>query len=256
MTTQLHSPVRFLSRFVVLATFCIAAPLFADTPINAVPFTISSPGRYFLAMNLNSNNSSKSAITIDADDVTIDFQDHSLTGGAGQGTNANGITATNHRNITIKNGTIHGFKTAIVLQRGFSSSTINNNANNVVQNMRLSWNTFGGILITDGTGCQIERCEINRTGGTYTGVDAFGISLQFSSVVARHNQISNVFATAGTSFGIVSNNSWAFLIDNQIETAVNGISVLGNSGQTKYRKNLTINVPRPFNGGTDLGDNN
>lgn len=255
MKYQLFSPVVSWSRRALLTAFCLsAASVLADTAIVAVPTTISAPGRYFLSMNLNTNNSSKSAITIDADDVTVDFQDHSITSGAGLATNASGIMATNHRNITIKNGTLNGFKTAIVLQRGlYTPST---NCNNIVENMRLSWNTYGGILIADGTGCRIEHCQINRTGGTYSGVDAFGISLQNSSAVVRNNQISNVFANVGSPFGIVTNNSIAFLVGNHIESVVNGITVLGNVGQTKFQKTLTINVPRPFNGGTDVGDNN
>ena len=243
-----------MSRRVALATFCLsAAGALADTAINAVPITLTAPGRYFLAMNLNSTNSSKSAITVDADDVTIDFQDHSLTTDTGQNTSANGITATNHRNITIKNGTLHGFKTAVVLQKG--SSTNSNNFNHMVQNMRVSFSTFCGILIADGCGCRIENCQINRTGGTFSGVDCIGINLQSSNVVARNNQIYRVFANYGSSFGIVSNNSNSFLVDNQIDGTVNGLSMFG-TGEMKFQRNLTINVLRPFNGGTDAGDNN
>jgi hypothetical protein len=254
MKTQLLPLFVSTSRRLVLFGFCLtAAAALADTPINLLPTIISSPGRYFLSMNLNTGMSSKSAIVVDADDVTIDFQDHSITGDAGQNTNANGITATNHRNITIKNGTLNGFKTAIVLQKG--SSTTNNNANHMVQNMRLSSSTFSGILIVDGCGCRIENCQINRTGGTFSGVDAIGINLQSSSAVARNNQIYRVFANYGASFGIVSNNSNSFLVDNQIEGAINGLSMFG-PGEMKFQRNLTINVLRPFNGGTDAGDNN
>ena len=255
MKTQLLSFFVSTWRGLVLSSFCLsAAAVLADTPINAVPATIGASGRYFLSMNLNISNSSKNAITVNADDVTIDFQDHSITGSAGQGTNATGILATNHRNITVKNGSLSGFKTAIVFQRG--SNIVNNNANNIVQNMRLSSNTFIGILIVDGSGCLIEQCQINGTGGTLSGVDAVGISLQSSSAVARNNQISRVSANYGSSFGIVSNASTALLVDNQIEAAINGISVFNAIGQTKYQGTLTVNVPNPFNGGTDAGDNN
>jgi hypothetical protein len=255
MNNRLSSLVVLTARGLVLSTFCLgAAAVLADTAINAVPTTISTSGRYFLSMNLDMSNSSQSAITVGADDVTIDFQDHSITGTAGQGTNATGITATNHRNITVKNGSLNGFKIGIVFQRG--SNTVNNNANNTVTNMRLSSNTFIGILIVDGSGCLVEQCQINRTGGTLSGVDAVGISLQSSSAVVRNNQISRVSAAYGSSFGIVSNASTAFLVDNQIEAALNGISVFNATGQTKYQRTLTVTVPNPFNGGTDAGDNN
>jgi hypothetical protein len=228
----------------------------ADTPINSVPITINSPGRYFLSMNLSSNHSSKNAITINADDVTIDFQDHTISGlGAGIATNANGISATNRRNITIKNGTLTGFKIAVVLQRGLNP-TVSNNAHNVVQNMVLSSNTFGGVLIESGTGCRVEKCLISRTGGTFSGADAFGISLPFSTAVARDNQISTVLATLGSSFGIICHNSNTLLLRNQIDTCINGITVTGNEGQTKFQNTLTANVNRPFNGGIDAGQNN
>lgn len=257
MNTRPLLPTAFTYLCSLLVALC-AFPLgvHADTPINSVPTTISSPGRYFLTMNLSSNNSSKNAITIEADDVTIDFQDHTISGlGAGIGTNANGISAINRRNITIKNGTLTGFKIAIALQRGLSAGA-GNNASNAIENMRLNSNTYGGVLIEGGVGCRIEQCQITRTGGTFSGVDAFGISLPFTSAVARDNQISTVFATIGSSFGIICQNSNATLLGNHIDTCINGITVTGNVGQTKFLHTLTANVARPFNGGVDAGHNN
>ncbi|MEQ8764279.1 MAG: right-handed parallel beta-helix repeat-containing protein [Planctomycetota bacterium] len=73
------------------------------TPIHSVPYTISSPGSYYLVSNLT-GNSGASGITVDADDVTIDMNGFLLLGVAGS---LDGIaTTTTPRNITIVNGTV------------------------------------------------------------------------------------------------------------------------------------------------------
>ena len=73
------------------------------TPIGSLPFTINTPGSYYVTTNLTGTGGS-SGITINSDDVTLDLCGFALIGVAGS---LGGISmpATRHR-ITIRNGII------------------------------------------------------------------------------------------------------------------------------------------------------
>ena len=81
------------------------------TAITALPYTITSPGLYYLSNNLTSSETSNNAITVNADDVTIDLMGFCLTGpGKGSGTSNNGImVAATRTNVEIRNGSIKAF---------------------------------------------------------------------------------------------------------------------------------------------------
>ena len=81
------------------------------TAITTVPFPISSPGLYYLTVNLTSSNPNLYAIPVFADDVTIDLNGFCLTGpGKGSGSGNNGIrVAEGHTNVEIRNGSIKAF---------------------------------------------------------------------------------------------------------------------------------------------------
>ena len=81
------------------------------TAITTVPVAITSPGLYYLSNNLTSSGTSNNAITVDADDVTIDLMGFCLTGpGKTSGTGNNGIlVAATRTNVEIRNGSIKAF---------------------------------------------------------------------------------------------------------------------------------------------------
>ena len=81
------------------------------TAITTVPFAITSPGLYYLTANLTSSGTNNYAITVDADDVTIDLMGFCLTGpGKGSGANNSGIVvAATRTNVEIRNGSIKAF---------------------------------------------------------------------------------------------------------------------------------------------------
>jgi hypothetical protein len=93
------------------------------TAITSVPYTISVPGIYCLTGNLETAMTEGHAITINVNNVVIDLNGRKLGGGAaGAGTSAYGIYASGRENITIKNGTIRGFKAGVYLFGDFTTS--------------------------------------------------------------------------------------------------------------------------------------
>jgi hypothetical protein len=81
------------------------------TQITALPYTISTPGFYFLGGNLTFNGSGN-AITVVTNDVTIDLMGFTLKNTAavpGNGIHMNGI-----ENVEVRNGTVSGFAYGIV----------------------------------------------------------------------------------------------------------------------------------------------
>ncbi len=75
------------------------------TPISSAPFTISSPGSYYLTGNL-AITSTVNGITIAASDVQLDLNGFAIAGTTG---NVSGITVSGTRaNLTIQNGTVRG----------------------------------------------------------------------------------------------------------------------------------------------------
>jgi parallel beta-helix repeat protein len=103
----------------LVAVLLSAVPVLADdfyviagsgkvgTPINSVPYTISSPGMYYLNGNLTSTLTSGRAISINASDVTLDLMGFTLTGpGKTSGLNDGIQIQALSSNVEIRNGSI------------------------------------------------------------------------------------------------------------------------------------------------------
>ena len=258
MNNIITTPFRTIC-LALVSSFCLCAlTAEAQTVIPALPYTVTSPGVYILNSHLTYSSSSGNAITINANNVTIDFRDYSITGTGSSSTNATGIFASDRSVITIRNGTVTGFKIGILLQA--SSNVTGRNVNNIVENMRLPSNKQVGISLPFGITCRVEHCQINRIGGSSAGINAIGVNLPFcTAALVKDNEISTVIAGVGQSWGILADRTNAFLVGNKLDTMQNGISVIGNAGVVKLQSNLTINVTNPYNlgdGGVDAGLNN
>jgi len=261
----------------VLFAAIFAGPARAETvdcaPINALPYTISTSGIYCLTGDLNTAMTSGSAITIDANNVTLDLNSWRLGGlAAGAGTTALGISADQRKNITIKNGTIRGFYRAIMLT--------GTGQGHVVEGLRIEQNRLNGINIT-GAGTIIRFNQVVDTGGstvagtpygivtfgdgarvldndvvgaTASGSNyAYGIAiLSGSGAIVANNRIDNISSVLG-SYGIRVDVINALIRANSITNTSYGV-VFNGSG--KYMNNLTANVTTPFAGGTAVGTNN
>ncbi|MEL6329119.1 MAG: hypothetical protein AAFR38_05620 [Planctomycetota bacterium] len=142
-------------------------------------FKITQPGHYHLASNIRVIDlpflEQPIAIEIAASDVTIDLNGFTLSRGplispgqtepedpvAGEDTVGIGVDDQDVRNITIRNGTIYGFATAVGLRRqagGFSTVSARES---VLADLRIrDALRTGARAITIGTNADIERCVV------------------------------------------------------------------------------------------------
>jgi nitrous oxidase accessory protein NosD len=140
---------------------------------------------------------------------------------AGADTDANGIFASDKKNITIRNGIIRGFYHGINL---FGSSS----SGHLVEDMNMDGNTFRGIYVY-GTGATVRNNRVVNTGGSTGNTNGLGIQLLFANgATVVNNTVSNTFATGGGSvWGMVIEGSshYATVKDNRVSssTAVSGL---------------------------------
>jgi hypothetical protein len=149
--------------------FALAAGLFltsvaglAQTTITTLPYTITSPGVYMLGANLTNSANAAAAITIQASDVTLDLDGFYLIG---NGQNGTAILVSDQLNITIKNGGIVGFNTAVILE----GSALGTNYGHHVEGLNIS-SCLGGISLANGTQSIVANNQLTygRTIGIYT----------------------------------------------------------------------------------------
>lgn len=253
------------------------------TEITYVPITISSSGVYCLTGNLETSEISGDAIYISADNVVIDLNGWTLDGsGGGISTDMIGINIFGGNNVTIRNGTIHGFHTAI---DSFGSDS------NLYEDLRIDMNTNRGLSLWGdytivrrnqivntgdqtgaavdgqdaaaihirGAGVRVLNNEISNTYGVLSGQDAWAMYLQSADdAVIEGNRIDSVESFDRFPGGISINSSDDVIArGNSITSASTGIYFMSPS-TGKYMDNLTSNVPTPFggSGGIDAGGNN
>jgi hypothetical protein len=171
-------------------------------PVLALPFTISTPGAYCLARSATTPMRSGAAVTIAADGVTFDLQGFSLVGSGGLGTLADGIAATDRKNVTVRNGTVRGFLAGVRLTQ---AAPYAQPQGNVVQGLKALSNRYVGIWV-EGLGNVVSSSSVSATGrGTAFGpdLDAIGIAAVGPSSQLSGNVIASTFgAGRGAGFGI------------------------------------------------------
>jgi hypothetical protein len=149
------------------------------------PIDLNVSGSYRLTSNLNAPVNS-GGIQVNADDVTIDLNGFTLTGGGGL--IADGISIAGHKNVELRNGTI----------RGFTRSGVFTNIN--TQYIRVIGVTAIGN-VTDGIDLQgqgniIDGCTVLNNG---SGMRVFEGSLVTNSV-ARGNTFFGLVLIGGSGY--------------------------------------------------------
>jgi hypothetical protein len=214
-----------------------------DTP--GFPVTISQPGSYRLDSNLTVPDVNTSAITIAADNVTIDLNGFAILGNnvcglvtiagvtffscvpGGASGIGNGIDAHGSSVITIRNGTVRG---------------------------------MGGIGILCGASCIIEQMHVTSNG--YLGIVVNGSGIVRDNIVS-YNQIGGIQINAGAlvshnfvdhNHGIgIFTNSGATIISNVVGENVVGLILYPT---TSYISNtIFLNASDNISGGVNLGQN-
>lgn len=201
--------------------------------VDSVPATISTQGTWCLRGDLATGITSGAAITLNANNVTLDCNHFKLGGLAGGlGTQTNGVVASGRYNATLRNCSIRGFRHGVYLVSG---------GGHLVENNRFDGNTYIGIGITAGpstirgnsvvdTGLSIASnyvAGIDANGGTDvidntingvaaggTGVTAFGIRTNGNGLASVSGNRVRGLAPSGTglAYGIYNYNSGRMVI--------------------------------------------
>jgi hypothetical protein len=272
--------------WVAAGLLCFAMPRETDaesllcTPIVAVPFTITQAGNYCLEDNLSLNATSGSAISVQADFVTIDLNGFKLDGSGGGGaTTAYGISATSRKSIIVRDGSIRGFGVGVYLNgatsadhliegiRAFDNKTAaiwvegkgTTVQNNYVANTSPGSGDSRGILVgafLGATGVRVLNNDVRDTSAT-SSANATAILVSYSdgAVIDNNRVINSTLATNAGAITVYANASGkSLVVNNKISNFTNGVNFLLTGG--KYRDNLTTNVTNPYLGGEDAGNNN
>ncbi len=215
------------------------------TEITALPFTITAQGVYCLKQNLNVNLSASgsAAITINAGNVTIDFNGFRVNNQAPLATNeANGVYAQDRKNITVQNGFIRGFNRGIFLDE----VTVDASANHLVEGMKIADSGAVGILV-EGDKSVVRDNRVLDTGGGPAN-SANGILLQVANDgLVADNIVSGVSETSLTNGIGIGNLTRARVHRNEV-TNVDGTSsdrgiALAFVGQVVITGNKLLNNP-------------
>lgn len=181
------------------------------TRISSLPYTISNPGFYYLSGNLTYNGSGN-AITVSADNVTIDLMGFSLTN---SGTSAaNGIYMNGRTNVEIRNGTVSGFSVGTysvgILEEGSSGS------NHRAVNVRATSNSYGIFL--NGINHLIKSCDGSNNTATGLGSNSGTIA----DCMASNNAYGILLYGAGNILGntTINNSVNNFYLGNGEATSI------------------------------------
>ena len=221
-------------------------------PIDHVPFTISTPGSYFLIKNVTGPaNTTGNGITISSNDVTLDLNGFSVTGTVADSSQAHGfginVSLNPAHNIVIRNGVVREWNYGVTADgahqsriegvralnnnwdgiRGGSDTTItdSSSASNLeygivsfggtVQHSEVDGNTKAGIFVTDNA--VVTDNSVHN--GLGDGID-----------VANNEDVEGNSVVANAGQGIVSSGDTDVIKDNLVKASgTNGINVLNSS---------------------------
>ncbi len=145
----------------------------ARTPISSAPFVLGASGSYYLTGNLTV--ATGTAITIAADNVTLDLNGFTISSTASPAA-GNAVTITGvRRNVTVRNGHIRGtttFAAGTFTPGGFLDGVSTSSASPSSDNLRVSEVSVSGVgsdgiflAFSDVPTLVIERCAVSVCAG-------------------------------------------------------------------------------------------
>jgi hypothetical protein len=218
------------------------------TKITSLPYTINSPGAYYLAGNL-SDSSTGNGISIRSDDVTLDLMGFSLTYN-GSSTSTSAIQLDGRTNVEIRNGSLIGWDFGIYVSGpGVAHRIIN---------VRFEGNTHGVLL--NGSGHLVRGCRAaagSSAGygfwvgqGTVTGCQVKGFSqggIAIGSTLSASNISGNVVTHTSIYEALVASGP-SLIRGNEVANGVTGIfsnggSLIGNTVSNSDNTQTGISTP-------------
>jgi hypothetical protein len=220
------------------------------TAIDSLPYTISSPGNYYLTKDLTTSLSAGAAITITASGVTLDLNGRTLHGGLA-GSASFGILVANQTNVIVQQGTIDNFGVGVYWAPG----AYDVNAKNLVENVHFNNNGIG-VWSLSGLSNWVKQCVID-------GGDIGVLFNQDRGSRVSHSILEDQRKTEFYQQGIalLTIGSLGVLFDeNEVaKSASTNSNAFGQimTGTDKYRFESFVGFPanHPVLGGTDEGAN-
>lgn len=270
----------------------VALPIFGSAPAHAapggctvipyLPYTIQQPGCYCLAQNFSMALGSGTAITVDSDDVIVDFDGYTIDNrSAGSTTSAKGVYSNDRTDVTVRNGVLRGFYRGVSL---YASSATAGLTGLVVEDLVVTDSKNAGIVLFGSYGGVVRGNTVLTTSGgaAYDTTDTYGIYVVGPNAWVHDNAVAGTSAKSGTwasgirlntsahgvvernkisnnvltsnSYGISGVTSDNFIVtENRVANVTYGIHF--NSSTGKYRENVTSGCTAAFTGGTDAGNN-
>ncbi len=215
------------------------------TAITSLPYPITSPGTYYVAVD-GLSVSNQTAITVSANNVTLDFNGHTLTDSSGLSSSSTAINVIGN-NVSIINGQLTGFAYGV-----FTSGT-----NTRIENTAGIGITYIGIYSV-AANTLVRGCRVLDTGGSTGVVDtsAYGIVATGNNLrVVDCDLLGFAPRPGGQVIGIAYGGENGQIVNNRVAQCNYGIYV--SSATAKYRDNLCsacINIAY-VGAGVDAGNN-
>jgi len=250
-----------------LFTICAWAPPVAAAEsydnctgyVTSVPAVITTSGTWCLNKDLSTSISSGTAISINANNVTLNCNDFKIGGlAAGLGTAAVGVGSMQRSNVTVRRCNVRGFLMGISLAHN-SVTPPAPPSGNVIEANRVDGSTWIGIDIGSDGG-QVTGNIVTNTGGNLQGSNPMAIQTSFGTDIIG-NVVDGMFVDAQSTvppYAIVSwNNLGGSISGNRIRSVTsnswaNGIFVA--SGSAAAVAENTIHISSPSDSSIACGD--
>jgi hypothetical protein len=237
-------------------------------PILYVPFIVATEGRHCFVRDLvvarPLNPYFPIAVSIQADDVTVDLGGHELASGS-FGDAGWGFDVFRRRGVTIRNGTVRGFEKSVYLEsvfdpvvedlvlvapRAYGIDAFAERA--TIRRNRILDAGWYGMRLSGLLGRVLDNDVIDPA--RMDGGMAFGIVVDGFLAIVERNRVAATEPAHETT-GIFVNSAGGLVSRNQVQRT--GVGIRFN-GSGLLQSNLTAGVTAPFPpcGCTDGGGNN
>ena len=202
--------------------------------LKTAPVTISSEGIYCLKSDIGTLIPTGAAVTIKADNVTLDLNGFSVLGDVtNPGNRTFGIVAENQRNITIRNGRVSGFFTGVALT-GQNVNGTSTSSGHLIENIKSDRHKFTGITLSGDNSVVRNNRVLEIAASQNTVVKDAKAILNYNSknAVVTGNIVSDVKAV-GVAAGIrLDSVEYSDISRNTIQYLTLAQSIIGISFQT------------------------
>ncbi len=208
-------------------------------------FVISAPGSFVANANVN-GVSGQAGVAIDASDVTIDLNGHTLRGVPGS---LDGFTlCSNQARIEIKNGVVTGWGGTGIMLNNFDPFFGATATDSIVRDVRVTDNGQSGVTL--GANGMVADSVVSRNGSLGVEVSGGGGSVQRSLVVDNGNNGITVSSGSLVSDCVSVGNLNGIVADRSViqNNTVRVSTLIGiSAGQSLIKGNAVTQ-----NGGSEI----